>query len=393
MQFSLAGSRLPVLVMLCSLAACSVTLANNDAPACTNASYDSDGDGWGWEQGQSCRVVNVAPVTTDANGRPVCGAGAVDPDNDGWGWENGASCIVLSRNNTQENVQSRAVELNNPDPVIEIAVVDSTAAFNPNPDLSDITDLFLITGQSNLRASETAYNPVLDTVDGRVFAFTEFGYWSVADLHQPWDDGWFPGNGSWFDDSRQPYNNFSFHFAKSLVELDPSRVVGFIVTSAPGKGIAHWDTGGDYWQFIRNKVQVALDAQGQGRKIDAVLWHQGETDWLFHGTADPEVSGAASTEADYYPRKLNELIASFRNESYAGKGIFICGETLRAALNPHLMALNNDGDNRTACVRGSDLELRPDEAGSPHGVHFSAQALRDLGRRYAERYLQMDSNQ
>ena len=48
------------------------------------------------------------------------------------------------------------------------------------------------------------------------------------------------------------------------------------------------------------------------------------------------------------------------------------------------MALNNDGDIRTACVRGSDLSLRPDEVGNPNGVHFSAQALRDIGRRYAD---------
>jgi len=122
-----------------------------------------------------------------------------------------------------------------------------------------------------------------------------------------------------------------------------------------------------------------------------VLWHQGETDWIFHGTADPEVSAAERAEANYYPRKLNELIANFRNERFMGKGIFICGETIRASLNPHLMALNNDGDDRTACVMGSDLELRPEEVNDPNGVHFSAQGLRDLGWRYAQRYLQIDN--
>ena len=379
MRFSFVGARLPLLVLLLSLP---VFSAADDLPLCSNASFDSDGDGWGWENQQSCRVGNstATTVTSSANGKPVCGAGAIDPDNDGWGWENNQSCKVISQSNTQESVRPQPVDTA-PAPL---------AVFNPTPDLSQITDLFLITGQSNLRAAETAYNPSLDTVDGRVFAFTEFGYWSVADLHQPWDDGWFPGNGSWFDSSRQPYNNLSFHFAKSLVELDPSRVVGFIVTSAPGKGIGHWDNDDQYWQFIRNKVQVALNAQGQGKQIDAVLWHQGETDWIYHGTADPEATYAERVEPNYYPRKLNQLIANFRNEGYMGKGIFICGETIRADLNPHLMALNNDGDNRTACVAGSDLALRPDEVGDPNGVHFSAQALRDIGRRYAQQYLAID---
>jgi len=377
MRFSFVGARLPLLVLLLSLP---VFSAADDLPFCSNASFDSDGDGWGWENQQSCRVGNSAATTatSSTNGKPVCGAGAIDPDNDGWGWENNQSCKVVSQSNTQESVQP---------PSVAAAPV---SAFNPTPDLSQITDLFLITGQSNLRAAETAYNPSLDTVDGRVFAFTEFGYWSVADLHQPWDDGWYPGNGSWFDSSRQPYNNLSFHFAKSLVALDPSRVVGIIVTSAPGKGIGHWDNDDQYWQFIRNKVQVALDAQGQGKQIDAVLWHQGETDWIYQGTADPEATDAERTEPNYYPRKLNQLIANFRSESYVGKGIFICGETIRADVNPHLMALNNDGDIRSACVRGSDLSLRPDEVGNPNGVHFSAQALRDIGRRYAEQYLEID---
>ena len=81
---------------------------------------------------------------------------------------------------------------------------------------------------------------------------------------------------------------------------------------------------------------------------------------------------------------------NFRNESYMDKGIFICGETFRADMNLHLMALNSDGDDRTACVMASDLELRPAEAGSPNGVHFSAPALRELGWRYAQKYLEID---
>jgi len=54
----------------------------NDKPICTNASFDSDGDGWGWEHGESCRVVSATSATSDTNGRTVCGAGAIDPDND-----------------------------------------------------------------------------------------------------------------------------------------------------------------------------------------------------------------------------------------------------------------------------------------------------------------------
>lgn len=46
---------------------------------CPNAANDPDGDGWGYENGQACRT---APRCQDAT----------DPDGDGWGYENGQSC-------------------------------------------------------------------------------------------------------------------------------------------------------------------------------------------------------------------------------------------------------------------------------------------------------------
>lgn len=55
-------------------------------PACTNASSDPDGDGWGWENNQSCQVVSQcnwygSPI-------PLCTSAAT-----GWGWENNKSCV------------------------------------------------------------------------------------------------------------------------------------------------------------------------------------------------------------------------------------------------------------------------------------------------------------
>ena len=52
---------------------------------------------------------------------------------------------------------------------------------------SDITDLVLVTGQSNVTGSQTGFDPGLDAVDSRIFAYTSKGDWEVADLHQAWD--------------------------------------------------------------------------------------------------------------------------------------------------------------------------------------------------------------
>jgi hypothetical protein len=54
----------------------------SDYPACADPASDPDGDGWGWEGGQSCTTW------------PACRSAASDPDGDGWGWEDDRSCRV-----------------------------------------------------------------------------------------------------------------------------------------------------------------------------------------------------------------------------------------------------------------------------------------------------------
>ncbi len=62
-------------------------------PACVYASSDSDGDGYGWENAQSC-VVGTARAPAVSASRPTCEHADSDADGDGWGWEQGRSCIV-----------------------------------------------------------------------------------------------------------------------------------------------------------------------------------------------------------------------------------------------------------------------------------------------------------
>lgn len=264
---------------------------------------------------------------------------------------------------------------------------------------SDITDLVLVTGQSNVQGSQTDTDPLIDTVHERVFAyrldpFSRTEDWEIADLRQAWDvNGWHPGNGTLQCEAdpatcttppNTPYNNFAFHFAKSVAEADPGRVVGIIVASAPGEGIKHWDAGGEFQRKIASKVSAALNAQGVKTKLDGILWHQGETDWLIEGTSDPDATDDESTEINYYPRKLSTLINNFRANQWFGEGRpFICGETRAADLNVHLTALNSDGDAWTGCVQGSDLSTRDEQ------THFDAKGLRTIGQRYGEKYLAM----
>lgn len=259
---------------------------------------------------------------------------------------------------------------------------------------SDITDLILVTGQSNVRGSQTAYDESQDAVDLRVFAYTDSNDWEVADLHQAWDvDGWHPGNGSLADSSRSPYNNFAFHFAKTIVENDPDRVVGLIIASAPGEGIKHWDANSSFSQIVESKVVAALNAQGVKSQIDGIIWHQGETDWQYSGTSDVDATDAERSDPTYYPTKLNALISRYRAENWFDSNKpFICGETRQAPVNDRLLELNSDNDPWTACVMGHDLPTREQDlqAEPPKlGTHFNAVGLRLLGQRYGMKYLEL----
>jgi mannan endo-1,4-beta-mannosidase len=82
---------------------CQVSTSGSTTPTCASASSDPDGDGWGWENNASCKVSisssggsTSSGSTTTNPSYPVCASASSDPDGDGWGWENNASCKVSS---------------------------------------------------------------------------------------------------------------------------------------------------------------------------------------------------------------------------------------------------------------------------------------------------------
>ena len=60
-------------------------------PTCETAASDLDRDGWGFEYGQTCRVVRGETIGAGSN-RPNCSINAHD-DGGGWGFENGRTCL------------------------------------------------------------------------------------------------------------------------------------------------------------------------------------------------------------------------------------------------------------------------------------------------------------
>ncbi len=323
---------------------------------------DTDGDGYGWNGVASC-VVGSAPSGQPAtNG--IGNASCVDDDGDGWGWNGSASCLVSAGTGSNGGSQNNGMHCVDDDGdgwgwdgssscVANPARIDSAAA---------ITDLVLVTGQSNALGAGTTFDPSLDSGHSQVYAFTESG-WQVASLRQIWDLGWNPRT----NPDTDPHNNFALHYGVRLVQRDPSRVVGFVLATAPGQPISHWSYNGSFYHSIRTKVVSAINQLPHKAQLDGILFHQGESD---------------GGDSGAYGQALRSLIHNLRSEPWFDSGKpFICGETARLPVNNQLNSLNRDSDPYTSCVPATDLPVHLDQQ------HFTAEALRTLGMRYADRYL------
>jgi len=266
------------------------------------------------------------------------------------------SAVVDSFPSTADNTTEVTVQApsNEPD--------SSTPSVPVGPE--DITDLVLVTGQSNALGGGTSYDAGRDATNPRVFAYTDMG-WRVANLNQIWDQGWFPRT----NPNTDPSNNFSMHFGKRVADTRTDRVVGFVLITAPGEPISHWGRDSAFFNEVRNKVSRAINALPHKSQLDGILWHQGESD---------------ASDRNEYADALYDLIARFRSEPWFDFGRpFICGETARFPVNNQLRKLNRDSDPWTACISAEGLET----LGSTS--HFNAESLRTIGRRYGDKYIEM----
>ena len=107
--------------------------ASNGYPICCDSGSDPDGDGWGWENNQSCYVEQSSGCGTYVNGYPVCCDSGSDPDGDGWGWENNQSCIVQSGGSlaSQDKLSSNFISIDKSN--------ESNSLVYPNPSVNQFT--------------------------------------------------------------------------------------------------------------------------------------------------------------------------------------------------------------------------------------------------------------
>lgn len=156
-------------------------------------------------------------------------------------------------------------------------------------------------------------------------------------------------------------------FAKTLLIIRPSAVIGLIPAAVGGASLDQWQPEG---ALFRDAVTRAREALKSGT-LRAILWHQGES--------DAQKQELSST----YSGRFVEFIRSLRQELGSGDVPVLVGQLgeftnfpFASSINEQLALLPLKVPN-CAFVSSAGLRDKGDQ------VHFNTSSLREFGRRYA----------
>ncbi len=255
---------------------------------------------------------------------------------------------------------------------VALAIPTPTQAAELPTDRSDF-HLFLLAGQSNM-AGRGKVSARDKTPHPRIFMLNDKEEWvpALAPLHfdKPKNVGVGPGRA----------------FALDLVSKDPKQVTGLIPCAVGGSPIRTWEPGG-FWEQTKShpyddtlrRMRVAL----QSGVLKGILWHQGESD------SKPDLTGV-------YQERLRTLVDRFRNEFQTPQVPFLVGQLGQfpdRPWSPARIAIDEIHQSVATWLPHSHFVSSEGLGHKGDGVHFSAVAYRELGRRYAQAYRQLTEGQ
>ncbi len=182
------------------------------------------------------------------------------------------------------------------------------------------------------------------------------------------------------------------HFDKPIAAVGPGRTfgievarrfpdanVGLVPAAVGGSPITTWlpgvrydETGAFPWDEAIARVRAAREAGA----LKAILWHQGESD-------------ATAEAAPLYESRLRDLIARFRTELGDPALPFVIGQLGRFPGRPwdDWYVQVDKAHQQVAADTPNVAFVSSDDLGDKgDNLHFSAEAARELGRRYARAY-------
>ena len=176
-------------------------------------------------------------------------------------------------------------------------------------------------------------------------------------------------------------NEFALNFSREYIrkgKLKNGRKILILRTAVGGTGWAdhRWGMTEDLYLKMMEMIKAAVNLNPEN-KIVAFLWHQGETD--------------AGSEYDVHYNHLKELVESVRNTYNYPKLPFIAGDFVNEwktenlkICEPVIAAVKDVCKNigYAGFAETSDLHSNNQDTGNSDVIHFSREALNQLGARY-----------
>lgn len=227
--------------------------------------------------------------------------------------------------------------------------------------------LFLLVGQSNM-AGRGKINKQENEPHPRVLMLNKENEWVPATdpLH--------------FDKPRVVGVGLGRSFANVIADADPSIVVGLIPCAVGGSAISTWEPGGFHDQTKSHPYDDMLPRLNEALKVGtlkAILWHQGESD-------------STSKRSVVYEEKLHALISRLRKAAGDENVPFVAGQLgqfKEKPWNENRKRVNDAHESLPSKISGTAFVPSDGLGHKGDKTHFSAEAYRELGRRYAKAFL------
>lgn len=229
--------------------------------------------------------------------------------------------------------------------------------------------IYLLMGQSNM-AGRGIVEAEDKTPHPRVLVFNRSNEWEVAT--EPINRG---------EPKKNPGVGPGLAFGKAMAEANSEVTIGLVPCALGGTPLSRWTRGADLYS---NAVARAEAASAFG-ELAGILWHQGEAD------------AGAKTNADTYSERLTEMIGDIRAELKSPRLPFVVGQigefTYDRPGNPMPFAREVNAALAaiprhvlfTGCAMSKGLADKGDQ------LHFSSEAQRELGKRYANEILKIET--
>jgi len=185
-------------------------------------------------------------------------------------------------------------------------------------------------------------------------------------------------------------NDFSLSFAREYLKsgrLETGRKILIIRSAVGGTGWAdnRWGMTDDLYLKMIEMIKTSLDLNTENKLI-AFLWHQGETD--------------SGSSRDVHYNHLRELVESVRNIYKSPNLPFIAGDFVHEWKNatfgsekevPAVQAIKDvcEDIGYAAFVETSELNSNNQDTGCGDTIHFSREALNQLGVKYFNAFLKI----